>query len=332
MNIPPDINKSKLFVIMPNYNHASYINEALEAILEQSYRPCEVIVVDDGSTDDSVNVIERFVRQDPIVRLLKNEHNIGAVNSYNYGLKYATGDYVYCAATDDKILPGFFEKSMRMLELYPQAGLCCSDVVYFNDLEHSGHIKPSHLSDKACYLSSEEMIKIMRRRYIRVNSGTCLIKRSALIEVGNYIPELKWNCDWFAIYMIIFRRGFCYIPEPLVSQRILRSSYSFKGGHNWNSQKEIMVNIIRLLESSSYSDVQDFFKQSYSLAVFGMPMLYVLLKHRKNWQFLSPFMILLLLGYELRLFLGLRAPFILKKIYYRLLKRSVMLYATKRKK
>jgi glycosyltransferase involved in cell wall biosynthesis len=62
---------------MTNYNHGQYIRKALEAILAQSLRPIEVIVVDDGSTDNSVEVIESIMRQDSIVKLLRNDCNRG---------------------------------------------------------------------------------------------------------------------------------------------------------------------------------------------------------------------------------------------------------------
>ena len=114
-----------LSVITANYNHAHLIGEALDAILRQSLRPLELIVVDDGSTDNSVEVIERFARRDTTIRLVRNERNMGAQLTSNRGLQHASGAYMYFAAADDRILPGFFEKSIALLTQYPQAGLCC---------------------------------------------------------------------------------------------------------------------------------------------------------------------------------------------------------------
>lgn len=323
----PNIDGPKLSVIMPNYNHAHYIGEALEAILGQSFKPSEVIVVDDASTDDSVNVIEKFVKRDPTVRLFKNEYNMGVLSSLNRGLQYASGDYIYFTAADDKVLPGLFAKSIEMLELYPQSGLCCSDIVCFNNLKDSGHIKFSNLSDSSCYLSSEEMIKVMRKRLVTIFAPTCIYRRSAWMEGSGFVQELKWNSDWLPIHVIIFRHGVCYIPGLLASQRILNNSYSFTGGRNWKLQKKTMKNLIHFLELPSYADMQAVFRRTHSLAVFGLPMLYVLLRHRKNWKFLSCAMILRLLRYELKAFLGLNAPFFLKRLYYRIYKTDYNVYA-----
>lgn len=79
--VMPD--RPTLCVLMPNYNHARFLPESLEAILAQSYPPLEVIVLDDASTDNSVEVIESFLRRDPRVRLVRNERNVGVERSVN---------------------------------------------------------------------------------------------------------------------------------------------------------------------------------------------------------------------------------------------------------
>ena len=116
-----------LSVIMPNYNYGHYIEEALEAIFKQSFSPQEVIVIDDGSTDNSVAIIERLMKKHANLRLLKNDKNMGIIYSVNRALKTVAGKYLYATAADDKVLPGFFEKSMNLLLKYPQAALCCAD-------------------------------------------------------------------------------------------------------------------------------------------------------------------------------------------------------------
>ena len=113
-----------LSVVMANYNHGKFVRSALEAITEQSFKPTEIIVIDDCSTDDSIEVLERLEREHSNLSLVRNESNQGVISSFNRVLELATGDYVYPASADDLVLPGLFEKSMNLFTRYPRAGIC----------------------------------------------------------------------------------------------------------------------------------------------------------------------------------------------------------------
>jgi glycosyltransferase involved in cell wall biosynthesis len=115
-----------LTVVMPNYNHSRYLPKSLDALANRERPPEELIVIDDGSTDDSWSIIQDFAARYPFIRALKNDQNRGAEFTVSRALDLATGDYVCGAAADDFVKPGFVEKSMALLARYPQAGLCCT--------------------------------------------------------------------------------------------------------------------------------------------------------------------------------------------------------------
>ena len=122
---------STLSVILPNYNHAQYVESALQALVDQSTPALEVIVIDDGSTDASVEVVENFSKRYPYVRVLRNDRNQGVVASMNRGIQAAKGEFLFFASADDLVLPGFFEHSLLLLARHPNARLsltdqCCS--------------------------------------------------------------------------------------------------------------------------------------------------------------------------------------------------------------
>ena len=116
-----------LSVIIANYNHGHYLPISLEAILGQSLMADEIIIVDDASTDNSVKVIEDFARQNPEIRLVRNEQNMGSMPSFLKGLNLSTGDYFLSASADDWVLPGLFEKSMKLLSGVSSSGLVLWD-------------------------------------------------------------------------------------------------------------------------------------------------------------------------------------------------------------
>ncbi len=182
-----------LSAIIPNYNHGHCIGRALRAYLAQSVRPKEIIVIDDASTDDSVDMVEAFARQDPIVRLLRNETNLGTHPAANRGIGAACGDYVHVTASDDEVLPGFVEKSLRVLSRYPQAGLCWSDNMTCDVESKVRNANRLRLCSDPRYFSPDEIVAGLGRNHIPCFSGhSSVIRRSALREAGMLIPELHW--------------------------------------------------------------------------------------------------------------------------------------------
>src|SRR5436190_4062288 len=148
----PSVTLPTFSVLLPNYNHAHFVGHALKAILAQSIQPTEIIVIDDGSTDESLQEIEPFVDRHSHIRLLRNEANRGVNYTLNRALGEAKGEYIYGAAADDQVLPGFFERSLRLLAKHPQAALCCSYPSRVDAV--TGSVTPNALgwSDEECYL------------------------------------------------------------------------------------------------------------------------------------------------------------------------------------
>jgi len=269
------MSNKKLSVIVPNYNHAQYIREALETILSQSFRPLEVIVVDNCSTDNSVEIIESIAKQDPIVRLLKNEHNKGMIYSFNRALKCALGDYIYSGNSDDRVLPGFFEKSIKLLAQYPQAGLCHGRILY---IDEEGKVlsesKPTLFTEYEGYVYPEQIFAELRANLGLgvVYGNTAIVKRSALIETGGYIAELDAFNDGFMNMTIALKYGVCYIPEPLACWRRMEGGLSSILGRSVEKFVNVVSYAEQLMKSSKYSDLfpKDFVKEWKQIRLYEL--------------------------------------------------------------
>src|SRR3984957_13535743 len=120
---PTPTNPLALSVVLPNYNHGKLISRAVTALLAQERAPDEIVIVDDGSTDDSLRVIEAHAAGSKTIRVIANRTNEGATAALARGLDACRGTYVYFAAADDWVLPGFFATVLPVLERHPQAGL-----------------------------------------------------------------------------------------------------------------------------------------------------------------------------------------------------------------
>src|SRR5260221_12258836 len=90
-----------LSVFVPNYNHARYLPECLQSLLDQSIEPLEIIVIDDCSTDNSIAVLEDIVRRNPRVSFVRNEKNMVVLRTLNRALEMARGEYIFLPGADD---------------------------------------------------------------------------------------------------------------------------------------------------------------------------------------------------------------------------------------
>jgi len=302
--------KPTLSVIMANYNHGCYIAEALDAILSQTVLPAEVIVIDDGSTDHSVAVIEGFVRKYGIVTLLQNDVNRGATFSNARGLEVASGDYVYFASADDRILPGFFERCMDLLSQYRQAGLCHSEIRTFDGTEYR-----FHLSRQPRYFSVDELTaECSRRGYSTASGANSIIRRDALLRSGGVVSQTGPLWDVFAAITVGVRHGLCYIPEPLVCVRTVATSYSGSAKRQGRVLRRILNEILVLLETPAYQDVGEWIRKTGVWPVLFPSMVYLLLKDRRRWRYLSPGLVRRALWRGVRDMVGRIAPLGVKRL------------------
>src|SRR5690348_8465362 len=106
--------------IIPNFNHAQYLPRSVASFLNQPVLPSEIILVDDCSTDNSLEVMAELAKKSPLIRIMRNEKNMGVNASMNRAMEQAKGNYVLFTAADDEIRPGVFEHATRMLRAHPE--------------------------------------------------------------------------------------------------------------------------------------------------------------------------------------------------------------------
>lgn len=222
------MNELRLSVVMPNYNHGRFLMQAVKEVLSQSVSPYEIIIIDDGSTDDSLKVIERIVRENPNANLkcLRSDQNQGVIYSANRGLREASGQYIYFAAVDDTVFPGHFEDSMRLLAKYPHAGLCSSmmKTIYADGKSIRMPLRiPSPIE---CYLNPLECLRLLCKYDSWMGGNSCIYRRDVVLECGGFLPELGATCDIFLGMVVALKYGACFIPKQLVGFRLMPGGYS----------------------------------------------------------------------------------------------------------
>lgn len=274
---------SRLSVVLTNYNYAWCVSRAIEAIVNQSRQPDEFIIQDDGSSDNSIEVIMPYVEKYPFIKFVKNEKNLGAIPAMNKVADYATCEYMYGAGADDWVLPGYFEKAMDMFEKYPQAGLSCANPCIFDrDTKQTNEIELMW-TDKAEYLSPDQVADTIAGS--AVYGHTAIVKRDAFYEAGGFIPELKWHSDWFFNLVIAFRYGIVYFPEAVAVDNARRpGSFCFSGSNDWNQQKDVVANIFRLLRSPRFCDVLPYFIRGGVMSLIPYDTIKVVMSNPEFWD------------------------------------------------
>jgi glycosyltransferase involved in cell wall biosynthesis len=237
---------------MPNYNHAAYLPQSVQAILAQSRPPDELVIVDDASKDNSREVLAELARSDARIKILLNEVNQGVNFSAGRALAACTGDYVYPASADDLVLPGLFEKSLALLERHPGAGLCSSLSRYIGEngeeLRIPGCVIPS---DEPIYLSPRAVRRFLRTASFWVQPNAALLHRVACLEMGGIRPETECYSDTFLCHALMLRYGACFLPEVLAAKRMVAGGYAAK---TWQDPARIrrLIRVISDLMNGPY--------------------------------------------------------------------------------
>ena len=138
--IQKNLEKEFVSVILPTYNRAGYIKDAIESVLNQTYKSIELLIIDDGSTDNTYEVISPFLK-DGRIRYIKQE-NSGAAAARNKGLALRTGKYVAFIDSDDIWEKGKLEIQLEVMNTLPEAAIVFSD---FSAKYHNGLIEKSHI-------------------------------------------------------------------------------------------------------------------------------------------------------------------------------------------
>lgn len=222
-----------LSVVMPHYNHGRFVSTAVRALLTQSRPPDELILVDDASTDGSGPVLDELAR-DPRVRLVRHEKNAGCAASIATGLALASGDWVFAPAADDFVLPGFFEKSLALLEKNPSAGFSSTLAgIAAEDGTDLGAYPTAVVRDRPSYLGPAEFLAEHRRvGGLWVTSPSVIYRRDAILEAGGWLVELNPTVDGYLVHALGSRYGMVFVPERLVMWRRLENSLGYSLGND----------------------------------------------------------------------------------------------------
>ncbi len=205
----------KVTILMPVYNGENYLREAIDSILNQTLTDFEFLIINDGSTDLSEEIIRSYT--DPRTRLVNNEINLGLIETLNKGIELSRGKYIARMDCDDISLPERLEKQFNFMEKYQEVGICGTWVETFGEVSGEIWDYPSDYFEIQARLLFESVLA-----HPSVMIRTELLKKNGLKYNLSYI-----HAEDYALWQ---RCSFCFpvnnIPEVLVKYRITSTSVS----------------------------------------------------------------------------------------------------------
>lgn len=207
----PEIKQPLVSVIMPTYNHAQFIGEAIDSVLNQTYKNLELIVIDNYSEDNTEEIIRSF--NDPRIKYMKfrNHGIIGA--SRNQGIRHAVGKYIAFLDSDDLWLDHKLERQLVEFKKGDSIGLVCTNLIYFD--KYGEHGKLLNLPDK--HFTFNELL-----RDNPIANSSVMIRRSVLDNVGLFDEsrDIIAGEDYELWLRVAKKNKIRYIDTPLIKYRI----------------------------------------------------------------------------------------------------------------
>jgi glycosyltransferase involved in cell wall biosynthesis len=244
----------KVSVLIPTYNYAYCLDEAVQSVLSQTLSDFELIVIDDCSKDNTDEVMQKYL-SDPRITYMRNEKNLGLVGNWNKCLTFAKGDNIKLLCADDKFRNDLLEKMVNVMDKYPNVSLVACNKEMFGKSSARVKLPLEHLH------SGREIIYNTLSTYGWLGEPTCIMFRRANLTVGAFRSDVTWLPDW-EMWLRQLNVGDAYfIPEPLAYVR----------NHAQQVTKTVMKKFINYFEEYNMCrDIRD--KKGYNIDTSGIDM------------------------------------------------------------
>ena len=223
-------------VVMPVHNGAKYLREAIDSILNQTFRDFEFIIVDDGSTDESATILADYVRQDARVKVI-SQINAGITPSLNNGMRAARGEFLARMDCDDLSMPERFEKQVAYLRAHPDCVLVGSQAMMVDP--EGLPIRPKH---DTSYDHAAIVAALLNKGWPIVHP-TVMIRTAVMREIGGYDEQYRAVQDHDLFARLAERGQLANLPDILLHYRQHFNAISFAKAQ---LQSEMLNQIVRV--------------------------------------------------------------------------------------
>ncbi len=240
----------KVSVIIPSFNHASFLRQRIDSVINQTYKCIEIIILDDLSTDNSIEILQEYVSNKLIKKLIVNTENSGSTfRQWSKGFDEATGKYIWIAESDDYAHPLFLETLVAKMEADESVGLAYTQSWR---VDENGSIQGNWegvLADLDKDLWKQDFVsrgdELVRRfmvyRNIIPNASAVLMRASVVRQAGQPPIHMKVAGDWMFWINLLMITSVAFVAQPLNYFRFHQSNVRSKAEMNGTLLVEMAV-------------------------------------------------------------------------------------------
>jgi glycosyltransferase involved in cell wall biosynthesis len=196
-------------IVMATYNGGLYLEQQMESIVVQTYPNIEIIIVDDCSTDNTIEILQMFQQKYSNIKLFSNAANLGYIKNFEKGCSLASGEYIALCDQDDYWHSDKLKKMKAAIGDFPL--VYCDSILCDEDLQPIG----VNISDRVSCRDFDNCLQ--QAIFCRIYGHATLIKKSLIQHAIPFLDAIPH--DWWLCYIATFHGGMKYIPEPLASYR-----------------------------------------------------------------------------------------------------------------
>jgi glycosyltransferase involved in cell wall biosynthesis len=210
-------------VIVPNYNHAPFLQQRLDSILNQTYQNFELIILDDCSSDNSRESIEKYRGHPKVSAIVYNDANSGTTfKQWNKGVALARGEWIWIAESDDAAEPDFLEQLLKQAQATPGAAIVFANSFIIDDegkkiSSYSKEMESWSPRWQQDYYNSgkDECISYFRFFTVILNVSSCIFKKNIFLQAGGCDESFKLAGDWISYIKMLQFGDIAYLARPL---------------------------------------------------------------------------------------------------------------------
>lgn len=218
-------NNGKVSVIIPVYNGEKYIRNAIDSVINQTYRNFEIVVANDGSTDNTVEILKEYGDK---IRW-KSQENKGPASAKKFGTSMAKGEYLAYLDSDDMFLPDKLKQQVDYLDKHPEVGLVYSG--YYQVDEKGEIVKLISCNKKKALL--------IQQNYVPTSGVMC--RRECIDNVGVFDEDLGSNYDWDMWLRISEKYPIHCISKPLFKYRVHGENISLTRSNRLDYERKVKI-------------------------------------------------------------------------------------------